>query len=500
MKKSIAILAVLILAFNTYAQLTVSDGNMCEAYADVTLVENPELSASITDFSNVTCNGDGNGSATVEAQGVTEPYTYFWDDPLEQTSATATGLSGGTYTITVIDVNNCEAETSITITEPDELIAQADFTEIACYGETSEVIVTATGGTEPYSGTGTFSEAAGTYTYTVTDANGCTDDISITITQPTELIANAGADVTACGSYSGQLGNIVNGTANGGTPGYAYAWNPEEYLTGASGEHPVTTINAPGIYTFIVTVTDANNCTTTDEVTITVYDAPEITLTADQNIICSGGNSPVNITATASNGQTPYSYQWSHDESLDQANIVVSPLGTTTYYVTVSDLNSCIAYAQVTVYVENYDIECSFSYASGDDYGYADFVFTPDELSADDFDITIVNTNDPTLLYAYTDQLPAGNLYNATFISTNGCQYECSFNMPHAESFNCSANALPITCENSYNAAINFNIEGGIPPYHVILFHNGIIYDEMYSENGNHTIDLTRIIHAIPFV
>jgi len=328
--------------------VTVYDGNDCEAYSEVTIEQNPELLAEITDFSDVTCFGNEDGSATVNIDGGTEPFTYLWDDPLEQTSATATGLSGGTYTVIVTDANNCEAEASVTITEPDELIALADYTEIDCYGETSNITITATGGTEPYSGTGTFSESADTYTYTVTDANGCTDDVTITITQPTELIANAGDDVTGCGSYSDRLGDIINGTANGGTPDYEYAWSPEEYLTGASGAHPVATIDETGVYTFTVTVTDANGCTATDEVTITVYDIPTVT---------AGSNSPIcegeDISLTETGGDA-VSWEWSGPNSFSSTEQSPTISQATTdafgyYFVTITDIHGCTSEDNVYV-------------------------------------------------------------------------------------------------------------------------------------------------------
>ncbi len=70
---------------------------------------------------------------------------------------------------------------------PAAVTASSSNTPILCNGGSSTVTVSATGGTPPYHGTGTFSRSAGTYSYTVTDANGCTATTTGNITQPSAL-------------------------------------------------------------------------------------------------------------------------------------------------------------------------------------------------------------------------------------------------------------------------------------------------------------------------
>src|SRR5207302_188573 len=99
-------------------------------------------------------------------------------------------VSAGTFSYTVTDANGCTAVTSITITEPSALsAASSQGVAIACHGGSTTVTVSASGGTAPYSGSGTFSVGAGTFSYTVTDANGCTAVTSVTITEPSALSA-----------------------------------------------------------------------------------------------------------------------------------------------------------------------------------------------------------------------------------------------------------------------------------------------------------------------
>ena len=100
--------------------VTVYDGNMCEAYADVTIDENPAVTASAEIDANVTCYGGSDGQVTVTPGGGTGPYTYLWNDGQE--TATAYNLSAGTHTVTVYDVYQCEGYASATISEPNELV------------------------------------------------------------------------------------------------------------------------------------------------------------------------------------------------------------------------------------------------------------------------------------------------------------------------------------------------------------------------------------------
>ena len=92
------------------------------------------LSASITSSSNVDCNGNKTGTATVSVTGGTTSYNYSWNSTPVQTSATATGLVAGTYIVTVTDAHSCTTTASVTITEPVALTVSGIPTNVSCNG------------------------------------------------------------------------------------------------------------------------------------------------------------------------------------------------------------------------------------------------------------------------------------------------------------------------------------------------------------------------------
>ena len=163
------------------------------------------------------------------------------------------------------------------------------------------------------------------YTVTTTDANGCTDTDNVTVTVNPAPTANAGADQTICS------GSSVNLIATGGT---SYQWSSGQSGASISVLPTVTTM-------YTVTITDANGCTDTDDVTVTVNSAPTANAGADQNI-CSGASA--NLSATGGS-----SYQWSSGQS--GANISVLPTVTTIYTVTVTGTNGCTNTDNLTVTV-----------------------------------------------------------------------------------------------------------------------------------------------------
>ena len=235
---------------------------------------NPQLFASASVITNVDCHGNNTGSVEVTVSGGTSGYGYAWSTDPVQTTALATALTTGTYSVVITDANYCTITTSVTVTQPNApLSATASTTaNVDCYGNsTGSVEVSVSGGTTAYSyvwstsPAQTASAATGlvndTYSVVVTDVNGCTATSSAVVTQPlAPLFAEAGV-VSHVSCYGGHNGS-ADVSVSGGTTLYYYAWS----------SNPVqTTATATGLTvgTYSVTVTDANGCSVTSSATLT---------------------------------------------------------------------------------------------------------------------------------------------------------------------------------------------------------------------------------------
>lgn len=316
------------------------DNNGC-TFSRICNVNQPPALVASSSFTNTTCNGGSNGSASVSASGGTPGYVYSWA-PGGGGNATATGLSAGTYTCTIEDVSLCPLTQTVTVGEPTAISTTTAVTNVACNGGANgSATVTVSGGTGAYTyswtpGGGTAASvsglAAGNYTVTVTDANNCTTTAFANVTQPTALTTSTAVTNVACNGGSNGVASI---SGSGGAGGYTYLWSTGSSLQTITGQ-------MMGVYT--ATVTDANNCKVIKSAQITQPTAL-VTTTAVTNVLCNGGSTG-SATVTASGGAGGYSYLWSNGASTSAINGVMAAV----YTATVTDANSCtsIKSAQVT--------------------------------------------------------------------------------------------------------------------------------------------------------
>lgn len=263
------------LAPGTYS-VVVTDANGCSGTDQVTLTEPSPMSLQ-TSFTDVNCNGSANGTATVGAVGGGIPYSYAWSSG--GTAATETGLSGGSYTVTVTDNNLCAQTASVTIFEPSLLELDMVGTDVNCNGGANgTVTTTVVGGTSPYSyqwnpaaaGTNLFNLGAGTYDLTVTDGNGCMVDSSVTIIDPAPLAVSITGDDDLCWGESTTLISSVTG----GTAPYQYQWvSVPNSVNNTTDE--VTHIPG-GDSDYFLTVVDANGCQLVETFLVAVHPNPVI--------------------------------------------------------------------------------------------------------------------------------------------------------------------------------------------------------------------------------
>lgn len=324
------------LSAGTY-YLTVTDANGCTETLTSIITEPALISGSIIP-ANVTCNGLCDGTANVTGSGGNPGYSYSWSTTPVQNSANATGLCAGNYTVTITDASGCTQLSTIVITEPTILAVTTTQSDINCYGDINgSSTVNVIGGTSPYSylwspGGGTNATAvglaAGVYTVTVTDDNGCIQQSTVTITEPSAITTTLIATLDSCAYNVGTV--TVN--AAGGTSPYDYIWSP--------GGQTNATATGLGAGTYTLTVTDDNGCTETNSEIVNVFGI--VTPVAGPNSsICPG--EPATITASGG-----LYYLWNNSETT--SSITVSPSITTSYSVVVSnDICSATTSAIVTV-------------------------------------------------------------------------------------------------------------------------------------------------------
>jgi hypothetical protein len=327
------------LSAGTYTVSVTDPNSGVSGSATVTVTQPTTLTVSASVAANVSCLGGSNGSASATPSGGTSPYTYSWS-PGGGTNSPQTGLTAGTYTITVTDNNGCTATASTTITQPSTGISvSASVTaNVTCGGGSNgSLSSSASGGTSPYTytwspGGGTNSTytslTAGTYTITVTDNNGCPGTASATITQPPILTVAIVPIGVAC---NGGSNGSASATPSGGTSPYTYSWS-----TGATN----SSITGLSIGTYSIIVTDIIGCTTTASVIITQPLVLGVSTSITANVSCNGGSDGV-VSATPAGGTAAFTYSWSNGETTSSA----TGLSVGTYTVTVTDANGCTASA-----------------------------------------------------------------------------------------------------------------------------------------------------------
>ena len=331
--------------------VTITDHNGCTATSSVTITQ-PAILAITPSINQASC-GLPNGKATASVTGGTNPYTYLWT-PSAQTTATATGLSIGTYSVTVTDKNHCTASATVTITEPSAVTATVTaVTNVSCYqGGNGTATVTAGGGTAPYTylwnpGANTNAIATGLfalgYTVTVTDINGCTATATTTLTQPPMLSVTIVEPNYICKDSTG----IIVASSIGGTAPYKYAWS-----SGVTTTTATATITPTATRIYSVTVTDANGCTATGQITLE-YGPPLNVFVKGKSSVCLGDSTTLCVEVSGGTGGNIYLW-----EPMNSTNacVTLKPSSTSIYTVSVVDNCGTTVSTTTTVYTDPYPV------------------------------------------------------------------------------------------------------------------------------------------------
>ena len=530
----------------TYS-VTVTDAGGCSGAATATIMEPAALRLSLTN-PRPSCFGGTTGGVGVAVSGGTAPYAYLWSNGA--TTASLNGVAGGTYTVTVTDANGCMATGSATITQSTQITALASKTDATCYDAHNGTITLAvSGGTAPFAylwSNGATTQnlsglAPGTYTVTVTDANGCTATCGATVGRPAQLLASALATSARC---AGGTGSVAL-TASGGTAPLTYLWSngaTTQNLSGVSaGIYSVTVTDASGCTamasatvgspaqlratsrvmdatcydaangsvdltvsggtapftylwsngatsqdlvallagTYSVTVTDANGCTTTCGGTV---GRPTQLLASAlaTGARCAGGTGSVAL--MASGGNAPFTYLWSNGATTQN----LSDVSAGTYSVTVTDASGCTAMASATVGSPAQMRATATATAASCAGGATGSVAL--SVSGGTAPFTYLWSNGAT-----TQNLMgvAPGTYSVTVTDANGCTAGCSATVDGTTALRPSITTTAATCCTSRSGSVDLMVSGGTAPYSYLWSNGATTQDLSNVAAGTYTVTIT---------
>ena len=381
---------------------TVTDVNGCSTSTSLVVSQPSALSASAS-ATAILCN-EGTSTITVVANGGVAPYS----------GTGAFIVTAGNYSYTVTDANGCSATTSVVVSEPSTLSVVSSATAISCNGGSATVTISAFGGIAPYTGAGEFTVNAGSHSYVVTDANGCSATASIITDEPEALVASSSSSAILCNGAS----SVISVIADGGSAPYV-----------GVGDF---TVNA-GNYSY--TVTDVNGCSTSTSVVVSEPSALTVASSAT-SILCNGGAATVNVTANG--GSVPYT--GTGDFTVNAGN----------YSYTVTDANGCAS--NTSVVVSQPSVLSAVSSATS--------------ILCNGGSATVsVTANGGTAPFAGTGNftVTAGN-YSYTVTDVNGCSTSTSIVVSEPAALTAASSATSILC-NGGSATVSVTANGGTAPY-----------------------------------
>jgi gliding motility-associated-like protein len=337
--------------------VTISDGcTIPSATAVFTVVTTTAPSVSSFNVASPLCNAQLTGTVSVNLVGGTAPYSFTWSPTITQTTQTVTGVGAGSYTVLVLDNSGCSTSSVVTVTEPTALSLTTSSSATICFGNTSTLTSSVSGGTPVYSYTwnpGNVNTANAIvsptsttqYTCTIKDLNGCTTTQTTSINVGIPLTVSATA-YSLCIGDKVVLTPSITSAGNGGP--YTYVWT-----TGATSPTiQVTSGSSAGTINYGVSVSDG--CSTPNGIasfTVVTNPNPTANIVADSLI----GNAPltVNFTDLGSGGN---SFNWNFGNGNTSA--VQNPAGQIypnggTYSVTYTVTNTfgCHAYDTLSIVV-----------------------------------------------------------------------------------------------------------------------------------------------------
>jgi gliding motility-associated-like protein len=319
--------------------VTLIDNNGCELITNFTITEPPVLAANeVIVKSQCLLN---NGSILITPSGGTAPYSLSWGPPLTSFSNFVSNLAAGSYTVTIFDAVSCEKEFTFIVSDATGPTITSSVTNTSCPNSCDGSITTSSPiGVGPFTylwtpgnstATSISNLCAGNYSLLVTDGNGCATNLNDTIDSPSPILSNAVVVNTSCG---GQCNGSITLSTSGGTGTYSYSWS-NGALTG--------NISGLCVGTYIVQITDDNNCVSFD--TLMISEPAILNLSISQTNVTCNGVCDGQLIGVASGGTIPYTYLWSNGPTIPS----IALLCPNTYSLTVTDANGCQIISSATI-------------------------------------------------------------------------------------------------------------------------------------------------------
>ena len=447
-------------------------GGPCNAPATIT--KTIDILSVSTTVQSVTCFGGSNGAINVTTTGGTGTYTYNWGAGI--TSQNRTGLTSGTYIVTVSDPQSCPATASATVNQPAVVAGTSTNTGAGCNGGANgSITITPTGGTGPYTynwgggitGNPRNGLAAGTYTVTITDSKGCTGTASGTVTQSSPIAATLTPSNSTC---TGNTGGVTLTITNGGTLPDSYLWSngaTTQNLTSVGGDN------------YIVTITDAQGCSATASTQVGQNGAPAITATTVQ-ITCNNNNDG-QVNTTINGGSPNYTYIWSSTQTTQNIN----NLAAGTYTVTVHDAQNCSATASGII-INPQPVVVTLTPQNETCFGNSNATITSN-----------VTGGTPNYTYLWGNTATTANLsgltagpYAVTVTDQNQCTGSASATISQPTQLTASATSTNATCFGQANGTVTLTVAGGTNPDNY-LWSNAATTQNLTTVTGTATYSVT---------
>lgn len=476
------------------------NGNATVSFDVIELASAPvSVSAIITD---VICNGDANGSASLTPSGGTAPYTYLWNTG--ETVSSLGNLSVGQYTVLVEDAYLCPHTVTFNIDEPTPLTLVESYTDPQCYGYSDGTAnVVASGANPPYTylwstghtGPSVNGLSPGPISVTVTDNSGqCNASVFFQIGEPSPIVVSVTTIDNLCYGYS--TGSANSQVSDPGNAPFSYLWSTGETTPN------IVTLSA-GTYDLIVT--NNNGCQQNEFFlnggfsTTTSFDISEpnpLALNPTISPISVTGANDGSVSVSPTGGLAPYSYSWTYSASSSflNTNSTINNLSPGLYYLQVTDAAGCL---QLDTFLFN-EPNCNLTINST----YLPPLCHDDNAELFQWNVTggvapyvsELIDNNGTFWYGpnsgsnpitFNNSLPPG-IYTLNVSDQAGCLQTMNLTIVAPDSITIEFNANNLSCFGNSSGSLSAIASGGTPG-------SGIPYTYLWSPNNQTSFNINNL-------